>query len=353
MTAVGEGKQGQAVPAASRLPAWSRRPAAPIAALLLAAVVSLLHGQPSPVDLPIGVSVPADASAPAAPNVGQLTLVYGGSLVRFNPVNRQALPVPLPTGARVLRVLPCYRSKVVQVRFPSGRLVAYAVPDAGGLVRLGEASAVVPDTGNRSVWLVTGSRVRQYGLDGGPGRRPIAVPTGYHAVSGIHGEVIAAGTGLDAHTILLPDRGHHRRVLAEGEALDAAASVVLLRQHGRLAVLDLRDGQLNILPWLSAVQITGPGTLAEDGAAFAVVGAVGGHERLEVGPIAPKSGAELQLVGLDGGTPLPHAPPPRWTDYGSVLAVRPDGRVVFYQPGHRRALVLDLGVPAVTAVGTG
>jgi hypothetical protein len=36
-----------------------------------------------------------------------------------------------------------------------------------------------------------------------------------------------------------------------------------------------------------------------------------------------------------------------------VLAVRPDGRVVFYQPGQRRALVLDLGVPAVTAVGTG
>jgi hypothetical protein len=250
-------------------------------------------------------------------------------------------------------VLPCYRSKVVQVRFPSGRLVAYAVPDAGGLVRLGEASAVLPDTGNRSVWLVTGSRVRQYGLDGTRVRGPIAVPTGYHAVSGIRGEVIAAGTGPDAHTILLPDRGRRRRVLAEGEALDAAASVVLLRQHGRLAVLDLRDGQLRILPLLSAVQITGPGTLAEDGAAFAVVGTVGEHERLEVGPIAPKSGAELQLVGLDGGTALPYPPLARWTDHGSVLAVRPDGRVVFYQPGQRRALVLDLGVPAVTAVGAG
>src|SRR5205823_6604394 len=136
---------------APRVPEWARRPFVPAVALLLAALVSLLEGQPSPVDPPVGVSIPADDSA-AAPIVGQLMLVYGGALYRVNPVNRAALEVPMPNGARVLRVLPCYRAHVALIRFPSGRTVAYAVPDQGGLVRLGEASAVVPDVGNRSVW---------------------------------------------------------------------------------------------------------------------------------------------------------------------------------------------------------
>jgi hypothetical protein len=89
------------------------------------------------------------------------------------------------------------------------------------------------------------------------------------------------------------------------------------------------------------------------GLAFAAVGTVGDHQRLVVGPIAPRSGSELQVVGLDGGKPLPFPPPARWTGDGSVLAVRPDGKVVFYQPGHRSASVLDLGLPAVTAVAAG
>ena len=143
------------------------------------------------------------------------------------------------------------------------------------------------------------------------------------------------------------------RVLAVGEALDVAGAVVLLRRNGRLSVLDLGTGMLRGLPVLAAVQITGPGTLMEDAAAFAVVGTVGDHQRLVVGPIAPKSGSELQVVGLDGGQPLPFPPPARWTAYGSVLAVRPDGKVVFYRPGQRSAFVLDLGMPPVTAVAAG
>jgi len=353
MTAVAEGSSRRLAGGPRRLPAWAHRPAVPAVALLLAVMISLVHGQPSPVDPPVGVSIPADDSAPA-PTVGQLMLVYDGALARFNPVNRRALRVPMPAGARVLRVLPCYRTHVVQVRFPSGRLVAYALPDRGGLVRLGEASAVVPDIGNRTVWLAGGGRIRHYRLDGTPLGGPIALPTGYHPVSGIRGEVVAASTGQkDARTILLPDLGRRRRVLAEGEALDVAGSVVLIRQVDRLAVLDLRTGRLSPLPVLAAVQITGPATLMEDAAAFAVVGTVGDHERLVVGPIAPQSGSELQVVGLDGGKPLPYPPPARWTPYGAVLAVRPDGKVVFYQPGRRSAAVLDLGLPAVTAVATG
>jgi hypothetical protein len=336
-----------------RLPGWALRPVVPVLALLLAATVSLVHGQPSPVEPPVGVSIPADDAAPT-PTVGQLMLVYGGALYRVNPVSRGVLAVPMPAGARVLLVLPCYRTHVALVRLRSGRLVAYAVPDSGGLVRLGEASALVPDIGNRSVWLATSGRVRRYRLDGTPLGAPVWLPTGYHPVSGIRGEVIAASSGLhDARTVLLPDQSHRRRVLADGEALDVAGSMVLLRRDDRLAVLDMRTGVLRRLPVLAAVHITGPGTLMEDAAAFAVVGTVGDHQRLVIGPIAPQSGSELQVVGLDGGRPLPFPPPARWTDYGSVLAVRPDGKVVFYRPGQRSAAVLDLRLPPVTAVAAG
>jgi hypothetical protein len=334
-------------------PKWTRRPVVPALALILAAVVSLAQGQPSPVEPPIGVSIPADDAPPPA-TVGQLMVVYGGGLYRVNPVNRAAARVPLPKGAQVLRVLPCYKAQVALVRFPSGRMVAYAIHDSGEKIRLAEASAIVPDVGNRTVWLVAAGRVTQYSLQGRRVRAPIALPAGYHAVSGIRGEVVAASSGkLDAKTLLLPDQGKRRRVLAEGEALDVAGAIVLLRRRNQLLTFNLRTRIVAILPQLAAVTVTGPGTLMEDGAAFAVVGTVGEHQRLVVGPIAPRNGSELQLVGLDGGLPLPYPSPARWTGYGSVLAVRPDGRVVFYQPGQRRATVLDLNLPAVTAVASG
>jgi hypothetical protein len=331
-------------------PRWMRRPIVPAAALLLGAAVSLVQGQPSPVDPPVGVSIPADDAPPPA-TVGQLMVVYDGAVFRVNPVNRRALQVDMPAGARALKMLPAYRAHVVQVRMRSGRLVAYALPDTGGLVRLGDASSVAPDVGNRTVWLSGQGRARQVRLDGSQVGAPIAIPIGYHAVSGLRGELVVAGTGPNARTLLLPDK--RKRVLAEGEALDVAGSTVLLRRRNQLLTFDVHTRVVTLLPQLSAVTITGPGTLMENGAAFAVVGTVGEHQRLEVGPIAPRSGSELQLVGLDGGLPLPYPPAARWTGYGSVLAVRPDGRVVFYQPGQRRATVLDLGLPAVVAVASG
>lgn len=331
-------------------PRWTRRPVVPAVALLTAAMVSLCQGQPSPVEPPIGVSIPADDAPPPA-TVGQLMVVYEGGLFRVNPVNRRAVQVAMPAGVQVLRVLPAYRAHVAQVRMPSGRLVVYALPDTGGLVRLGEAGALAPDIGNRTVWLAAQGHVQQMDLQGHRIGAPIPLPLGYHAVSGIRGDLVVASTGLDAKTLLLPD--HRGRILAQGEALDVAGPVVLLRRRNQLLTFDMRTRVVTLLPQLSAVKVSGPGTLMENGAAFAVVGTVGQHQRLEVGPIAPRSGGELQLVGLDGGLPLPYPPVVRWTESGSVLAVRPDGRVVFYQPGQRRATVLDLGLPAITAVAAG
>jgi hypothetical protein len=344
------------------LPAWAQRPVVPAAALLLAALVSLLHGQPSPIDRPLGVTIPVNNGATTPANVGPMTLVAGGGLVRYDLTAGQVLPLRVPAGARVMQVLPRYRAQAMLVRFPSGRLVAYVLPRAGGpvaggpvaggIIRLGEARGLVPDVDNHTLWLYAAGRVSQYWLDGRPVGRTVAVPRGYLPVSGVRGQVVVSSSGDQANTLLLPAAGRHR-LLAPGQALDAAAGVVLLRLGDELAVLNLRTSVFQVLPPLSAVQLTGPGTLAEDGAAFAVLGRVNNHAQLIVGPISPTSGADLQLVTLDGGKALPYPPAARWTSTGSVLVVRPDGRLVYFVPGHRNGVVLDVRLPPVTGVTSG
>ncbi|HSV66784.1 MAG TPA: hypothetical protein VLJ59_12855 [Mycobacteriales bacterium] len=337
---------------AGGLPGWTRRPLVPGAVLLVAALVSVAHGQPSPVDRALGVTIPVKTGSTTPSGIGPMTLVTGGGLVHYDRTAAKAVPVQVPPGGRVLQVQPCYRAHAVLVRFPSGRLVGYVVPRDGGLVRLGEARAIVPDANNLTVWLFAGGRVRQYRLDGAPTGAVIAVPRGYQPVGAVRGQVIASSAGEQAMTLVLPGAGR-RRLLSRGQALDVASGVVLLRIDQRLAVLNLRTGELRMMPSLSAVQVTGPGTLAEDGAAFAVLGRVNDHARLIVGPIAPDSEAELQVVALDGGRPLPYPPAARWTDSGSVLAVRPDGQVVYFTPGERSGAVLHLDLPAVTGVANG
>lgn len=325
----------------------------PAGVLLIAALVSLMHGQPSPIDRPLGVTIPVNAATTAIPaNIGPMTLVAGGWLLRYDLAASQVLQLRVPAGGRVMQVLSRYQAQAVLVRFPSGRMVGYVLPYGGGLVRLGEARALVPDADNRTLWLLTAGRVSQYRLDGRPVGRTVAVPAGYLPVAGDHGQIIVSSTGDQAKTLLLPAVGR-RRLLAPGQALDAAAGVVLLRLGDELAVLDLRTSMFRVLPPLSAVQLTGPGTLAADGAAFAVLGRVNNHAQLIVGPINPSSGADLQVVALDGGNPLPYPPAARWTSTGSVLAVRPDGQLVYFTPGHRNGVVLDVKLPPVTNVSSG
>ncbi|MBI3686090.1 MAG: hypothetical protein HY241_01910 [Actinobacteria bacterium] len=331
------------------LPRWSGGPALPGGALLVAVVVSLMHGQPPPVDRPVGVSIPVRSSDATPVGLGRLTVVSGGRALRVDPLERRSTAISLPAGARVLDVVAGHRAQALLVRFPSGRTVCYLVPAAGGAIRLGDARAVVPDTSNQLFWLDTGDQVRAYLLDGVPAGPRVAVPEGFVPVGGVHGQIIASSAGEEPQTLLLSESGR-REVLFAGQALDVAGGVVLLRMGNQLAVFDLRSGELTRLPSLSAVRITGPGRLAGDGAGFAVLGRVNDHAQLVIGPIAPRSEAELQVVSLDGGAPLPYPPAASWTGNGSVLAVRPDGRLVFFTPGRRNGVVLDGSLPAVSGV---
>lgn len=345
----------------------ARGPLLPAAALFVAAMVSLSHGQPPPVDRPVGVSIPVRDTPTDAVAVGPLVVVTAGRAVRVDPTTQRAVAVPLPAGARVLQLVTAYGAQALLARYPSGRTVAYLLPDDGPVRALGPARAVVPDMSDALFWLDTGGEVRAYTTSGTPTGVRIAVPDGFTPISGVRDQIVASGSLLvppvtapdgasptqDAappvETVLLSQHGASQ-VLFTGEALDVAAGVVLARDGDQLLVFDLRTAELSRLPSLSAVRLSGPGRLADDGAGFAVLGRVNDHAELVIGPIHPESEADLQLLSLGGAPAVPYPPAAIWTRGGSVLAVRPDSRLVYFKPGRRSGVVLGLTLPEVTGV---
>jgi hypothetical protein len=159
-------------------------------------------------------------------------------------------------------------------------------------------------------------------------------------------------TGVPLATILVR-AGTPPRLLAEAQALAAFGNVVLLRRADeRLGVLALRGFSKlpRWLPNLSAVEVTGPATLDFDSATFAVLARVNEHVRLMVGPVTATTEGEINVVALEGGPPAPDATPPAFTASGRVLAVRPDGKVVYYLPGNRSGVLLGPDLPPAAAV---
>ena len=129
--------------------------------------------------------------------------------------------------------------------------------------------------------------------------------------------------------------------------------MVLLRDdERRLAVMSPRPGvrKPRLLPSLSAIQVIGTGTLDARGQTFAVLGRTNDHAWLMVGPTAAETNGELNVVALDGGAPQPGAAAPTFTASGRVLAVRPDGRIVYYAPGERDGFTIGDELPPATAV---
>jgi hypothetical protein len=158
--------------------------------------------------------------------------------------------------------------------------------------------------------------------------------------------------GVPLTTLVVGPDGR-TRFLAAAEALAAVGNVVLLRDdERRLGVISPRPGvrQPRLLPSLSAIQVIGPGTLDARGDTFAVLGRTNDHAWLMVGPVGARTNGELNVVALDGGPPAPGAAPPAFTASGRVLAVRPDGRIVYYAPGERDGFTVGDGLPAATSV---
>jgi hypothetical protein len=158
--------------------------------------------------------------------------------------------------------------------------------------------------------------------------------------------------GVPLTTLVVGPDGRTRFLVA-AEALAAVGDVVLLRDdERRLAVISPRPGvrKPRLLPSLAAIQVIGTGTLDARGTTFAVLGRTNDHAWLVVGPTAAETNGELNVVALDGGAPVPGAAAPMFTASGRVLAVRPDGRIVYYLPGERDGFTVGDELPPATAV---
>jgi len=144
------------------------------------------------------------------------------------------------------------------------------------------------------------------------------------------------------------------RFLAAAEAVAAAGETVLLRDEvRRLGVISPRPGasdEPRLLPSLAAIQVIGPGTLDARGHTFAVLGRTNDYAWMLVGPTSATTNGAINVVALEGGPPVLTSAPPRFTASGRVLAVRPDGRIVYYTPGNTDGFTIAGELPPATDV---
>jgi hypothetical protein len=261
-----------------------------------------------------------------------------------------ATRIPLTGGAhRSVRLPP--RSRLV-ADTPSGLIVSTGtVPDPPlqpGRETTPTATAPGP-TG--TVPATAGGTPRSTASPRSPAPATSAAPTTppYTTAS----PVPSAGPDGVPLTTLVVGLDGRTRFLAPAEALAAVGNVVLLRDdERRLGVISPRPGvrQPRLLPSLSAIQVIGPGTLDARGDTFAVLGRTNDHAWLMVGPVGARTNGDRNVVALDGGAPAPGAAPPAFTASGRVLAVRPDGRIVYYAPGERDGFTVGDGLPPATSV---
>jgi hypothetical protein len=271
------------------------------------------------------------SAVPSAPATDALPPV-------FDPPLGTAPPAPaLPDGGdhHVAR-----RSTAAAATASRPATSAYALTRRGAAVRLGAASAVVPAPDGRAVWLLRDDVARLVRVDGHDTGRWVRVPPNFWLVGATREGPVATVGGARPMTVLLPATGALPHWLANAEALDVADGLVLLREDHRLGTLRIATGERRWMPPLSAIQITGPGTLSPGSGSFAVQARVNDHARLVVGPVGARSGGQLQVVALEGGRALDHPPAPVWTEDDRVLAVRPDGRTVLFRQGDALGSVL-------------
>ena len=164
----------------------------------------------------------------------------------------------------------------------------------------------------------------------------------------------AGPNGVPLTTLVVGYDGR-TRFLAAAEAVAAAGETVLLRDDvRRLAVISPRPGasdELRLLPSLAAIQVVGPGTLDARGHTFAVLGRTNDYAWMLVGPTSATTNGAINVVALEGGPPVLTGPAPSFTASGRVLAVRPDGRIVYYTPGDTDGFTVAGELPPATDVG--
>lgn len=328
-----------------------RRWAVGIAALGAVVGIAVGMGQPQPASPASGVSVPVSAVITPPRWAPPMFLVSRGVVSYYDLTQGTSATQRLPRGARPRAVLGLANGSVVIVTTVGRHSIAYLMRN-GHAVALGPARTAVVGVGRRGVWLVEGRLARYVTGYGRPTARRIVVPPGYAVVGAAQtGLVVSTATPLVPGRSLIVSPNVVTRQIAPGRALAVAGDQVLLKLGGGLAVLDLRTGLPQRIPWLPALIASDHAALSPDGRTFAILARAAGRTRLVVGPVDVTEARALHVVPLDGkaaGGSLAIA----WISRTTVVAVRPDGRLVAYRSGDSHAWLLD-GPTAVSALAGG
>lgn len=278
-----------------------------------------------------------------------------------------ATRVPLAGGARATVALP--RASRLVAESPAGLIVSTGtVPDP---VLPGRRPTPTPTTGSptptgpvvagrtpgSSPPGVSGMPTPTISPSGSPAPRT-ATPTGLPLTPTPPPYTTASpvpSTGPDGVplTTLVVGRDSSVRFLAAAEALAATGDVVLLRdERRRLGVISPGPGvrKPRWLPKLNAVEAIGPGVLDERGETFAVLARINDSAWLMAGPTSARTEGAINVVALAGGPPVPGPAAPAFTASGRVLTVRPDGRIVYYNPGERTGYTVAGTLPSASSV---
>jgi hypothetical protein len=319
-------------------------------AMAIAVAVVAGIGQPRPAAPASGVSVPVRAANAAPVQMSPVVVVARGETARYDPTLGLTRTQPLPRGARASQAVGMIGGGIVIVGLDSvGRPEAYYAR-GGHLRRLGPADSAVRSADGTSVWLVHGDLARQVDPAGGVGTGRLVIPAGCVLVgANSHGLVVTGASGLlPGHTWLVTS---HRppHLLVPGRAIAVSPHRVLIARGNSLRLIGMDRTVVQRLPWPPALVASGLGSLAPDGQSYALIARTAGRERLVVGSLLGHSPPSPSVIPLDGGGFRP-SPAPVWVATGTVVAVRPDGRLVAYMRNRPHGWLLSDGPTLVRSL---
>ncbi len=315
-----------------------------------AVAVAVAVGQP-PADAPGGGrSLPVRSGEVRAPGGGRALVVVAGGVRVIDLGDGTVRAVHLPAGVRAREAV-AVSGGIASVAIVDGTRRTALLVRAGAVRRLGPATAMVPGTAG-GVWLIEAGTAREVGGSGRPIGGPVGIPPGGTVAGATRAGIVVDTDGPGSDGAVSVETGTATHRVVSGRALAVAGTRVLLRRADRLGYVDLPDPAVHWLPRLLAVHPGGPAALSPDGRMVALLGRSGHRQRLIVGPADAARGQDMTVLPLDGGS-RPAGPGPVWVSADTVLAVRPDGRLVRYRVGAQAGVLLAAGPEPVQALAAG
>jgi len=253
---------------------WTAHPGFGVAALLLAGILLIVHGEPQPSSRPSGTSVVVSDTSPAPIVAEETLLVRDGHVEWRHATSRRAVPLPADTRpTELIRV----RGAVVLLAVRAGRQRALLVDTALHVTDLGPADGVIPSEVGDAAFVIETA----IGMPGTIGARPDARATP---------SVTPTSTPQPPDDNSLPTFIAHRytsRGTQVGEGF-------ILPPTTRLAV----DTPFGVVVWHPIGRVFDKGVALEPSSAAAVLVRPDGTERA-LGAVHPLAASRTELLVWD------------------------------------------------------